>query len=86
MLISTHQARDLESIIKHIWFVEGGVAETDEYRAKALLFTNAVLHNRRDGALVRLITPINGGDVVAADDLLGKFVRETLPILPQFIP
>lgn len=25
VLISTHQARDLESIIKHIWFVEGGV-------------------------------------------------------------
>ena len=70
----------------YYWFVEGGVAETDEYRAKALLFTNAVLHNRRDGALVRLITPINGGDVAAADDLLGKFVRETLPILPQFIP
>jgi EpsI family protein len=70
----------------YYWFVEGGIVETDEYRAKARLFTNAVLHNRRDGALVRLITPINGGDIAAADELLGSFVGEMLPMLPQFIP
>ncbi|MBK8161349.1 MAG: VPLPA-CTERM-specific exosortase XrtD [Rhodospirillaceae bacterium] len=70
----------------YYWFVEGGVVETNEYLAKARLFANAVIDNRRDGALVRFITPIENGDFAAADLILGNFVREATPLLPRFLP
>lgn len=70
----------------YYWFVEGGAIETNEYRAKARLFANALMHNRRDGALIRFIAPIEGGDVVAADEQLGKFIGQVLPVMPQYIP
>ncbi|WP_374651093.1 VPLPA-CTERM-specific exosortase XrtD [Dongia sp.] len=72
--------------IVYYWFVEGGAVETNEYRAKARLLANSILQNRRDGALVRFIAPIEGGDVAAADAQLAGFVAETLPIIPQFLP
>jgi EpsI family protein len=70
----------------YYWFVEGGVIETNEYLAKARLFMNSVLYNRRDGALVRYITPVVNGDIEAADQLLGRFVIETASELNAYLP
>lgn len=70
----------------YFWFVEGGRHETDEYRAKLRLFENAVLRNRRDGALVRFVTPVDGGDLTGADARLKSFVAEAAPLLPAYIP
>jgi EpsI family protein len=70
----------------YFWFVEGGRHETDEYVAKLRLFQNAVLHNRRDGALVRFVTPVDGGDVARADETLKAFVAEAAPLLPAYVP
>lgn len=70
----------------YYWFVEGGRIETDEYRAKLRLFGNAVLHNRRDGALVRFVTPVAAGDVNAADARLQAFIAKAAPLLAEYIP
>lgn len=70
----------------YYWFVEGGVVEANEYRAKVRLLANSIIRNRRDGALVRFITPIEGGDEEAADSALRQFITETAPLLPQYLP
>jgi exosortase D (VPLPA-CTERM-specific) len=70
----------------YFWFVEGGRHETSEYAAKLRLFQNAVLRNRRDGALVRFVTPIESGDVARADKTLKSFVAEAAPLLPAYVP
>ena len=70
----------------YFWFVEGGRLETNEYVAKLRLFQNAMLHNRRDGALVRFVTLVNGGDLARADATLQEFVAEVAPLLPAYVP
>jgi exosortase D (VPLPA-CTERM-specific) len=70
----------------YFWFVEGGRHETNEYVAKLRLFENAVLQNRRDGALVRFVTPVEGGDLARADETLQAFVAEAAPLLPAYVP
>ncbi|HKP22623.1 MAG TPA: VPLPA-CTERM-specific exosortase XrtD [Dongiaceae bacterium] len=70
----------------YFWFVEGGRHETGEYAAKFRLFANAVLHNRRDGALVRFVTPVVGGDLGRADATLKSFIAEAAPLLPAYVP
>jgi exosortase D (VPLPA-CTERM-specific) len=70
----------------YYWFIEGGVVETDEYLAKARLLMNSVLYNRRDGALVRFVTPILSNDVEAADRVLGRFIAEAVPELAEYLP
>ena len=70
----------------YYWFVEGGAIETNEYRAKARLFANAVMENRRDGALVRFVAPINGGDIAAVDAQMQNFIGDLLPVLPPYLP
>ncbi|MDY0872560.1 VPLPA-CTERM-specific exosortase XrtD [Dongia rigui] len=70
----------------YYWFVEGGAIETNEYRAKARLFANAVMENRRDGALVRFVAPISGTDIAAVDAQMQSFIAELLPVLPTYLP
>lgn len=70
----------------YYWFVEGGAIETNEYRAKARLFANAVMENRRDGALVRFVAPITGNDVAMVDAQMQSFIGELLPVLPPYLP
>jgi exosortase D (VPLPA-CTERM-specific) len=75
-----------EKQLVYFWFVEGGRHETGEYAAKFRLFANAVLHNRRDGALVRFVTPVAGGDLERADATLKSFIAEAAPLLPAYVP
>jgi EpsI family protein len=70
----------------YFWFVEGGRHETGEYAAKFRLFANALLDNRRDGALVRFVTPVAGGDLGRADATLKSFIAEAAPLLPAYVP
>jgi exosortase D (VPLPA-CTERM-specific) len=79
-------AQGTEKQLVYFWFVEGGRHETGEYAAKFRLFANAVLHNRRDGALVRFVTPVVGGDLERADATLKSFIAEAAPLLPAHVP
>jgi hypothetical protein len=59
----------------------------NEYWSKWYLFTDALLKNRTDGALVRLTTPISSAETEREADLrLQSFIRELEPKLSQYLP
>lgn len=74
-----------DKLLVYFWFVEGGQHEAGEYAAKFRLFANAVLHNRRDGALVRFVTPVAGGDLARADPTLKSIIAQAAPLLPAYV-
>jgi hypothetical protein len=59
----------------------------NEYWSKLLLLRDAILKNRTDGALVRLITPIYPGEGEHdADMRLQEFASAAVPTLANFLP
>ena len=76
-----------ERLLVYYWFEQHGKRIAWDYAAKANLLIDGVALGRTDGALVRLITPIedDGGEVVA-EERLREVLRETLTPLPRFVP
>jgi len=50
------------------------------------MIDDAITRNRTDGALVRVITPIMGGDATQARARLVKFTQQLFPLLGKYIP
>jgi len=75
-----------ERSLVYYWFVEGGEPVADETWAKLRLLKNAILYNRRDGALIRFVTPIEGTDAAPADARLTAFIGRFMPLTPQYLP
>ena len=75
------------SQLVYYWFEERGRVMADEYQVKWYLFRDALIDNRTDGALVRVITPIvNGEAEEAADQRINNFLAGALPLLPDYVP
>ena len=73
--------------IVYYWFDERGRKTANEYLAKWYIHTDAMLMNRTDGALVRLITQINSGETENAAELrLQDFMHVALPRLSEYLP
>jgi hypothetical protein len=54
---------------------------------KWYIFMDAIRHNRTDGALVRLTTPILPGESEdAAERRLQEFAYQMMPVLPEYVP
>jgi exosortase D (VPLPA-CTERM-specific) len=71
----------------YYWFQERGRNITNEYLVKWYLVEDALLRNRTDGALVRLITPLGANEpATAADDRLVRFTATVLPALRDYLP
>jgi exosortase D (VPLPA-CTERM-specific) len=71
----------------YYWFQERGRDITSEYLVKWYLLKDAVLRNRTDGALVRLITPLAQNEpMAAADARLAEFAGSVLPTLQTYLP
>jgi EpsI family protein len=82
-IIANNSARELV----YYWFDERGRKLASEWWSKAYLLADAILDNRTDGALVRLITPIYPGEIESdADKRLQGFIRDFVPILDQYLP
>jgi exosortase D (VPLPA-CTERM-specific) len=78
---------DSKKQLVYYWFVQRGRRVANEYWSKWYLFTDALLKNRTDGALVRLITPIGRAESEREADLrLQSFIRELEPKLSQYLP
>jgi exosortase D (VPLPA-CTERM-specific) len=76
-----------ERQLVYYWFQERGRNITSEYLVKWYLMTDALLQNRTDGALVRLITPLRPSEPVSvADARLGQFTATVLPTLRDYLP
>jgi EpsI family protein len=69
------------------WYQAHGRSMANEYVAKIHMMTDALLLNRTDGALVRVITPIGSRESTAdARARAEAFTAQLAPILPRFIP
>ena len=71
----------------YYWFQERGRDITNEYLVKWYLLEDALLRNRTDGALVRLVTPLQQDEPTpAADARLAQFAARALPALRDYLP
>jgi exosortase D (VPLPA-CTERM-specific) len=76
-----------EKQLVYYWYEERGVTLANEYLSKLLLLKDAILKNRTDGALIRLITPVFQGEAEqAADARLRDFASKVTPVLADFLP
>lgn len=73
--------------VVYYWFQQRGRVITNEYMAKWYLFWDALTRNRTDGALVRLVAPLNKGeDVAAVDRRIVEFASRAVPRLEKYVP
>ena len=70
----------------YYWFEQRGRSVTNDYAAKALTAWDAIRYGRTDGALIRVITPIQLGGDAAADRRLRDFIQDVLPAFPKYVP
>jgi exosortase D (VPLPA-CTERM-specific) len=79
--------RGSTSQVVYYWFTQRGRNIANEYVSKVYLFTDAILENRTDGALVRVTTPLYPNESERdADARLQAFIREMEPRLRAYLP
>jgi exosortase D (VPLPA-CTERM-specific) len=75
-----------ERQLVYYWFQERGRDITNEYLVKWYLLSDALTLNRSDGALVRVITPLQDGeDATVGDARLSRFSASVLPELQKYV-
>ena len=72
--------------VVYYWFEERGRHIAKEGELKYYALKDALIDNRSDGALVRVVASVRGDDEAAADSMARKFVGEIGPLLPSFVP
>ncbi|MDY6946414.1 MAG: VPLPA-CTERM-specific exosortase XrtD [Pseudomonadota bacterium] len=71
----------------YYWFQQRGRVITNEYLVKWYLFIDSLTRQRTDGALVRLVTPLEIGEPVEqADRRLAEFASQVAPRLERYVP
>jgi EpsI family protein len=69
------------------WYLAHGRSIANDYVAKAYMMADAIRYNRTDGALVRLVTPLESNETLdTAEARVIKFADRLVPTLPRFIP
>ena len=69
------------------WYQAHGRVVASEYWAKLYLVEDAIRLNRTDGALVRVITPVNNSESLESGERRAvEFAAQLLPILDEYIP
>ena len=73
--------------LMYYWFKQRDRHITNEYLVKWYLFWDGLTRNRTDGALIRVMYPIpKDYEVQKADEIVQSFLRDTLPLLPDYVP
>lgn len=71
----------------YYWFQQRGRTITNEYLVKWYLFVDSLMRQRTDGALVRLVVPVDDShSLKQAEEILQGFVRTLMPTLEPYIP
>ena len=69
------------------WYQAHGHSIANEYSAKVHMVLDAMRMNRTDGALIRVITPVESNETLTnARERALHFTGELAPLLPAFIP
>jgi EpsI family protein len=77
--------KDEDQQLVTYWYAAQGQAVASEIDAKLLGIKNAILHNRTDGALIRLLSPIYG-TVEQTFDMQVAYIRSIYPQLQLYLP
>jgi EpsI family protein len=77
--------RDAQKQLVFYWYQGRGRVIASEYAGKMWMVADALSRHRTDGALVRLVTPIND-DEAAARLRLTQFTQEIFPSLDNTLP
>lgn len=73
--------------VVHFWIQQDGVRYTNYYAAKVATVVEQIRSGSSDGALVRLITPLElGEDESAGDARVEQLLTEVLPRLRRHLP
>jgi EpsI family protein len=72
-------------MLVYYWYLQRGRWLASEYLNKFYMGLDNLTRRRKDGALVRLITPAQP-NVEEARKRLDAFVLQLVPVLPKFIP
>jgi len=73
--------------LAYFWFPQRGRILTGLPQVKLYAFWDALIRQRTDGALVRVITPVGAGEETGqAEKRLTGFVRVITPVLDEYIP
>lgn len=73
--------------LTYYWFPQRGRQLTNMFEMKFFAFWDALTKQRTDGALIRLITPVDQNESVEqADRRLQEMTRQIMPLLDRFIP
>jgi EpsI family protein len=75
----------LDKQLVFYWYQGRGRVVATEYSGKFWMVADAIARNRTDGALVRLIIPVNGDEQKARDRLMG-LTQLMFPQLDALIP
>jgi len=79
--------KGLARSLVYYWFEQRGRRVTGEYEAKWLILKDGITRNRTDGALVRVVTGLAGGESEAsADRRLEQYLGPLVPRLAAFVP
>jgi EpsI family protein len=71
----------------YFWFPQRGRILTNAYQLKIYAFWDALTRQRTDGALVRIITPVDSNEQLQdAEARLKGFTKEVVPVLGEFLP
>jgi exosortase D (VPLPA-CTERM-specific) len=79
------EKRGLRQIV-YYWFEERGRHIADEGVLKYYALRDALVDNRTDGALIRIVAPVYAADEAAADSMAVKLIADARPFLQFFIP
>lgn len=78
--------KGLDRVIVHYWFAQRGTRMTSAFAVKLSVIRDGLATGRRDGALVRLTTPVMPGESDAeAEARLLRFAGQVDPVLPLFV-
>jgi exosortase D (VPLPA-CTERM-specific) len=72
--------------VVYYWFEERGRHIAKEGALKYYALKDALVDNRTDGALIRIVAPIYAEDEAAADSMAGKLVADTSAFLQSYVP
>jgi exosortase D (VPLPA-CTERM-specific) len=73
--------------IVYYWFEQRGRNITNEYAAKWYMFVDALLKNRTDGALLRVVVPVS--DINKIDEVerhADQFLADFYPLMTEYLP
>jgi EpsI family protein len=73
--------------VVYFWFTQRGRILTNAYQLKMYNLWDALVKQRTDGALIRVISAVDALESIEdTDTRIQSFIREIMPLLNEYIP